>query len=171
MFRWEKKCTGELCTQFLRGFGRYYSICESVWSVHIIFGYVEKKVKHPFWAPTSSSLTLCHWGHCALPPPPCACGCLAYYYALSGRLPGWWSLSELDTEISSRLWCVGHQGGRVELVWSSASRLTLVNGSNKTGLFLGGLFFINRVRGCHPGPAVSWVREGSQLRKRVEEGS
>lgn len=36
----------------------------------------------------------------ALPPTPlCTCGCLAYYYGLSGR----WSLNELDTEMSSWL--------------------------------------------------------------------
>lgn len=107
-------------------------------------------------------------------PPLCACGCLAYYYGLSGRLPGRWSLSELDTEISSQLWCVGHQGGHVELVWSSASHLTLVNSSNEIGVFLGGLFFISRVRGRRPRLAVcrseradSW---GRGLRKGVREG-
>lgn len=32
--------------------------------------------------------------------PPLCLRCLAYYYGLSGRLPGWWSPSELDTQIS-----------------------------------------------------------------------
>lgn len=148
-------------------------VCVMMYSLLVMctlfFGCVERKLNIPlntnkFFTHTVSLRALC-------PPPPCACGCLAYYYALSGRLPGWWSLSELDTEISSRLWCVGHQGGRVELVWSSASRLTLVNSSNETGLFLGGLFFISRVRGRRPRLAVSRVWEGRQLRKRAEEGS
>lgn len=103
-------------------------------------------------------------------PPLCACGCLAYYYGLSGRLPGWWSLSELDTEISSRLWCAEHQGGRAELVWSSASHLTLVNNSNESGLFLGGLFFIRGVRGRRPRLAGFRIWEGRQLKKGVREG-
>lgn len=109
-----------------------------------------------------------------LPPPPQpslgSCGCLAYYYGLSGRLPGWWSPSELDTEISSRLPCVGHQGGCAELVWSSDSHLTLVNSSNETGLFLGGLFFIRWVRGHRPRLAFFLVREGRKFRKRADEG-
>lgn len=110
----------------------------------------------------------------AFHPTLCTCGCLPYYYGLSGRLPGWWSLSELDTEISNRLWCVGHQGIRVELLWSSASHLTLVNSSNENCLFLGGLFFISRVRGRRPGLAVCWSMWadswGSGLMKGVREG-
>ena len=109
-----------------------------------------------------------------VPPHTCTCGCLAYYYGLSGRLPGWWSPSELDSEISSRLWCVGHQGNRVELVWSSASHLTLVNSSNESGLFLSGLFFISRVRGHRPRLAVcrsAWADGwGRGLKKGVREG-
>lgn len=91
------------------------------------------------------------------------CGCLAYYYGLAG----WWSLNELDTEMSSWLWCVVHQGGRVELVWSSASHLTHVNSSNESGLFLGGLFFISRVRGCRP-QLAGWL-SGRQLKRKAEE--
>lgn len=100
----------------------------------------------------------------ALPPTLlCTCGYLAYYYGLSG----WWSLNELDTEMSSWLRCAGHQGGCVELVWSLASHLTHVNSSNESGLFLGGLFFISGVRGRRP-QLAGWL-SGRQLKRRAEE--
>lgn len=133
--------------------------------VQLVASYLGRKSIPHFWTPTSS-LIVCHWGHCA--PPLCL--------RLSGLLL--WSVWQAAWLVVSKWTWYWNQQPAVmcrasrELVWSSASHLTLVNSSNESGLFLGGLFFIRGVRGLRTGPALCQVWEGRRLRKRelLEKG-
>lgn len=99
----------------------------------VIFAhYVQRKVRRLL----KHSLTLCHRGHCAPPAhlPPVAVW-LIIMLRLAGCLAGGLQVNLiLKSGAGCDVW--GIEEGRAELVWSSASHLTLVNSSNETRLFL-----------------------------------
>lgn len=98
----------------------------------VIFAhYVQRKVR----CLLKHSLTLCHRGHCAPPAhlPPVAVW-LIIMLCLAGCLAGGLQVNLiLKSGAGCDVW--GIEEGRAELVWSSASHLTLVNSSNETRLF------------------------------------